>query len=482
MALRDLFSDIADAIREKDGTTNDITASTFPDRIRAIKSGAVFSISILTPPNKTTYFVGDTFDSDGLKVIGTFEDGLSFNIPNNYLSISPNGELSETDTNVTISYGGQSVQQPITVAEKPKTQIFGVMWNYADPSTALTRLKTTNDPYSYVTTTITSEPSPAVGTTGGSSPFDSYMPWAGMEEYNIINRVGPKQDESGFSRTANDVMVYIPEFWYKCVDDSANSKRFWYISNTETNGFEKHPGSGKYVSRYTANSSYKSISGNQSVVSITRATARTNATAKGTGWQLYDFASLCAVQLLYLVEYADWNSQEKVGRGYVDENNAQINTGATDSMTYHTGIAVGTNGKTAMQYRHIENMWGNLYQFVDGINFSDRKAYVCLNPEHYADDTSTNYTDTGITLPSSNGYIKWLGYSANNDWCLIPNTIGGSENTYIPDYVYSNAGWRTFCVGGYWSHASLAGAWCFGGSSASASANSSFGVRLLYTP
>ena len=37
--LIDLFDDIADAIREKDETTDAIVADTFPSRIRAIPSG-----------------------------------------------------------------------------------------------------------------------------------------------------------------------------------------------------------------------------------------------------------------------------------------------------------------------------------------------------------------------------------------------------------------------------------------------------------
>lgn len=37
--ITDLFDDIADAIREKDETTDPIVADTFPARIRAIPSG-----------------------------------------------------------------------------------------------------------------------------------------------------------------------------------------------------------------------------------------------------------------------------------------------------------------------------------------------------------------------------------------------------------------------------------------------------------
>lgn len=367
---------------------------------------------------------------------------------------------------------------PVSVA---MSDVFGVMWSKGS-STALTRLTTSNDPNNLVTVNISGNPSPAVGTGAGSSPFDSYAPWKDMDEYNIVNNaVGARKGTSGFSRTANDVMVYIPEFWFKIVE--SGGKRYFYISNAAKSGFTKHPGSGKYVGRYnTGNSSgYVSRSGLAPQVSMTRATARTQSKAKGSKWSQYDFATWNAVWLLYLVEFADWNSQAKIGRGYVDGNSSAIKSGGTDSMAYHTGRAAGTDGKTAVQYRHIENPWGNVWEWIDGVNFSERKAYICTNPANYADDTASNYTDAGVTLPSS-GWIKDLGLSSGFPWAFLPNTVGGSETTYIPDYLYSSTGWRVLDVGGYGNGASRAGLFYFHANNDSSSASTGIGARLLYHP
>lgn len=629
------------AVNEKGGVLPDVlTSDSLAEAIRGIPSGgAGISLSIATPPSRTSYYVGDSFDATGLVVRGTFDDsGLSFEIPVSYLSISPSGALSEDVTSVTISFEGQSVQQPITVTEyvvtipsqagtltyngsaqtpqwedfdsanstvqvtpaidagnysavftltrgvwsdgtkNPKTipwsiakaagslslnktslsldastltgtisvtrpgdgaitasssdasiaevsvsgttitvtakkegsatitvsvaggtnytapqsrtcsvsvtfnKIFGVMWDYANESTALTRLTPVSDPKKYVNTTVSGSPSPAVGTGAGSSPFDNYAPWRDMEEYNIINgAVSYKRGSSGFSRTAYDTMVYIPEFYYAVVDDATNSKRYFYISDSPAAGFEKHPGSGRYVGRYHTISGYYSKSGAAPLVSITRATARTGSTAKGSKWCQYDFATWNAVWMLYLVEYADWDSQSKIGRGYVDGNSAALNSGATDSMIYHTGRAAGEDGKTAVQYRHIENPWGNVYQWVDGANFNARAAYICLDPDKYADDTTDNYTATGVTLPSS-GWIKSLGFSDAFPWAFLPNANGGSETTDIPDRVHSNTGWRVLCVGGYWLNGSAAGLFFFYAGDSASSASSGVGARLLYIP
>lgn len=365
-----------------------------------------------------------------------------------------------------------------------KASVYGVCWNYGNNNTKLERLTPDTDPYEKVSTTINTEPVAAVGDGEGSSPFDGCMPWSGMEEYNILSdgRI-IKSGEDGFSRTANDTMVYIPEFWYMVADDASNQKRYFYVADAETEGFEKHPGSGRYLSRYTASSGYLSKTGQALLTSISRTTARKGCRGKGIGWQQYDFATYCAVCLLYIVEYADWDSQTKIGQGYTSSSNSSaIVSGKTDSMTYHTGRASGTNGQTAVQYRHLENLWGNVYQLVDGINFSSRAAYVCTDPSKYADDTTTGYTSAGLSLPSSNGYISGLGNSTPFTWAFIPNAARGSASTYIPDYVLSNTSWQVLCVGSDWNSATHAGLFSFRGNISASYTYASIGARLLYIP
>lgn len=390
---------------------------------------------------------------------------------------------------VTATLGENVAQEGINVVDftdYPITlsyvKIFGVVWAYSNSSTALTRITKTNDPNNYVNTDITTSPSPAVGTGSGSSPFDDYMPWKGMDEYNIVNNtVGAKRGESGFSRSSNDVMVYIPEFYYKVVNDSSSSKRYFYIADKVTTGFKKHPGSGRYVGRYNTISGNYSRTGNSPIVNITRSSARSGARGKGNKWALYDYASWCAVWLLYLIEYADWNSQSKIGRGWVDGHSSAISCGGTDSMVYHTGRASGSDGSTAVQYRHIENPWGNVYEWIDGINFNDSSVYVCTDISKYADDASTNYTNIG-TKAQSNGYISATGYSSTSPWSFYPTSTSGSETTYIPDYALYYSGWRVLSVGGYWNDGSYAGLFYFHAGNDSSGSYSRFGARLLFVP
>ena len=359
--------------------------------------------------------------------------------------------------------------------------VFGVSWDTTNSSPELTRLTIDTDPNHFVTVNIDTEPVPAVGTGEGSSPFDNYLPWMGMEEYNIVNgEILYKQGEEGFSRSSYDTMVYIPEFWYY-IERIQDNVRF-YISSEPRENFSKHPGSNKYISRYEIienNGTYMSISGYSPKVSINIGTMRTNCASKGNGWQQDDFMCYQARNLLYLVEFANFNSQNVLGNG-ISGDSAAHNTGETDAMIYHTGRAEGTNNLSAVQYRHIENPYGNVYTFVDGILINEHEVFLCTDPQYYGNEITENYLSTGITTPDSNGYSKDLIFSDSYSWALIPSELGGSTSTYLCDYYYQASGLRILLVGGSWGDGGNAGFWCFNAGWAASLSNSLVGGRSVF--
>ena len=369
------------------------------------------------------------------------------------------------------------------------TSVFGVSWDSSNPSTALTRLTKANDPNKLVTVDITTEPVPAVGTGSGSSPFDSYMPWMGMEEYTLNNetgRVSAKKGDPGFTRTNINlpVMVKIPEFYYKI--ERVGSIFRYYVADGPVDGLSLHPGSGdNYLGRYEAGKASSgtmglilaSYSGTTPSVSKTRSTFRDYARNMASGFQLRDIAAWCAYDLLYLVEYADWDGQKKIAQGLV--NNPSVNkTGLTDAMVYHTGRA-NSSDNSAVQYRWIENPWGNVSEFIDGINVYRQSVYICTDPEIYTDDTDTNYPYSNIKLPTS-GWIKGLGFSSVFPWAFIPNANGGSSISYIPDYTYSGPEWKVLNAGGHITSKQEAGLFFFHAGVTSSGTSNKVGARLQF--
>ena len=308
-----------------------------------------------------------------------------------------------------------------------------------------------------------------------------------MEEYCFNSATGEiiaKKGESGFDRRTYPDMVKIPEFYYK-VEKSGSIFRY-YVADGPVDGLSLHPGSGCYIGRYESGDRtaigtpiLSSETGHSVLTNITRATARTRAKNMAPGFQLYDFAAWCAVGLLYRVEYADWGSQEKIGPGIV--NTDAHKTGETDAMVYHTG-RTNSGDNAAVQYRGIENPWGNVSEFIDGINIEQRSTYISIDPENYSDDSLSinSYSSAGVSLPA-NGYIKELGLSSKYPWAFLPfSSGGGSSSSYVTDAVYGGDGLRVLTVGGHRTSKQEAGLFFFHAGVASSGTSDKVGARLQF--
>lgn len=190
---------------------------------------------------------------------------------------------------------------------------------------------------------------------------------------------------------------------------------------------------------------------------LTRQNAETYCNNIGsTRWGCENIWTLDALTMLYLVEYANWNSQSTsvgIGRGVVDKISgtgfAGENNGAhsadTNIATNGTGTGTGTNGLTPIVYRGIENLWGNVYQFIIGIDIPDA-AYRVLKRDgtgtpkcpmdagHYESSVAAPVQYADPANPDS--YIKNILYEDLSKYLILPNLGGGSDSTYICDRIY----------------------------------------------
>lgn len=287
--------------------------------------------------------------------------------------------------------------------------------------------------------------------------------------------------------TDGNVMVEIPKFWYKY--ENVGGVHKWSISDAAQTGYEVHPafirgGVEKSFRYYCAYQGYtlstKLISGSGRVptASKTRATFRTEAAANGTGWSQIDWNLLIAVQLLYLVEYANFNTQAMLGQGITSGGTYTAVTGSSNSLGNASSPSTNTNTQF-MSYRGIENWYGQIYKFIDGVNINERVYYVNNNPTTFADDVFTgDYINTGITSATADGYVKNL--VASGKGFVASSTSGGSSSTFVPDYFYQSTSMRIMLFGGNAGGDAFAGGFFLHASSPAASSSASLGSGLSF--
>ena len=379
-----------------------------------------------------------------------------------YTVTATNG-TDTVSTQVTIELEGQSKSVELHLK---LIKIYGISRDITNSSPAWAR----TDKAVGMTATAT------VGTIAGSSDFDNCYPWSGIVRETL---------------STGDVMVKIPKFYFQRYREG--SVEYIRIADKATNGFTLHPAFNHggveseyvYVGAYKTSSDNKSVSGANPQVSQTRDTMRNNAKAKGAGWSLIDIAALSAIQILILVEFANNDVQSVIGRGYCDKNSRALSTGTCDNVNGLTGRPAGTDGFVDVVWRGIEGFWGNVWEWVDGVNWNSGTYYVCNDPSKYVDDTTTNYTTLSFTgsVKWSGDYITEEGLDSTNNHVILPRAANaGSSSTYECDACWSSTGWCVFRHGGDWNDDSYCGLFTAFLYNDSSSSSSYFGSRLLYIP
>ena len=215
---------------------------------------------------------------------------------------------------------------------------------------------------------------------------------------------------------------------------------------------------------------------------MTRANFRTNIHNLGSDVWQFDYAMLWTIRMLYLVEYADWNSQKKIGYG-CGNNSSTENAGICDGMTYHTGTNAAnrtTYGHT--RYRYIEDLWGNVCDWCDGIYFSGASIYGIKNPANFSD--TSGGTQVGTRATASNCIKAWTQPTASGfEYMLYPSETISDSNyaTYVCDYCNYLSSNVVLFVGGNYSQSQFYGLFYMDDYAAS-NTNAYIGSRLQKLP
>lgn len=361
--------------------------------------------------------------------------------------------VHETGTyTITAEKDGQTAEKAVEITADGQVaavklayvHIYGATWD----GTSTTKWTRTDD------AALFTDPVPYVaGATEYGSPFDDLMPWAGM-----VRVSDPEAGE----------LVAIPKFWYKLEQNTPgvlSSGLLLKIADHPADGFRVSPahmdrGDGKgergvvYVGRYHCDSEYKSTTNNGPIASISKSDARSGIHNLGeTIWQ-FDYAMRETIWMLYLVEFADWNSQQCIGYGCSATGNKAAPNGETDTMNYHTGTtATDRITYSYTQYRNIEGLWDNVLDWLDGCYHDDAKPYslyIINNPALFQDNSGGVFVGS---MPSG-GYITAFNVStvAGLEWVFYPSgAANGWDDTYITDTCSAGGNGRTaIAVGGYY--------------------------------
>ena len=396
--------------------------------------------------------------------------------------------------------------------------------------------------------------------------FDSRYPWSEIISYNydVTNKkINAYYGDPTFKfdGTNGEVLTRIPEFYWK--REIIDGYEYIYIADYAIAGFNKSEefSVGRYDACIDEDGVLHSFSGYSPSTNKNITQHRDAAKLLSDEFCMIDYRYFI-LQLLYLVEYANYNSQSQLGNGivsmrYTASDKAIIAGETTNTIVIATNnyfkvgqqIAIGTtvdgvsickdrtiteieeysqdttegtaitfdgdpvtiavgniihscgqkeggcdslgmksgclanDSQHAVIYRGIENIFGNVYNWIDGINIKDYQAYICRDPEQYISDKfETPYEKIGyVNSEEENQYIKKLGYDEKNPDIALPIEVGGGvgSSTGMCDSYHASTGNRVARVGGSFGSGTGAGLWRWACDYTSTSSDLYSGARLL---
>ena len=387
------------------------------------------------------------------------------------------------------------------------------------------------------------------------------------------------ETEAGFKRDGSngDVMVEIPKHYFKRyrITQGIAAKRYEFIelSGQPRDGFKIDPvfiEDGKeldyvYISAYdghvdTITGDLVSWSGVQTDVSRPFTDYKYRANKKGSGFGLIDYRTISMLQRLFMILYADRNSQKVLGKGiteyswqsnsecvarltannsnvirinnnsnfkargfavnqivqvredgrlgehsnprkvlsvevvdadYVDItfDGAPLNlvagtsriytvpqmTGTTDSLNGLNGMGNyfdGRDGHEGIKFLGIENPWGSVWTFIDGLVFDELVTYVGENSTEYSiTEYKNNYLPLAYKAPlqpnntqdareENEDFVKELSLDPQDISVMIPSKLGdgaGNQKMYSDMFYTRETGARVAVWGGGTDHSIRAG-------------------------
>lgn len=273
---------------------------------------------------------------------------------------------------------------------------------------------------------------------------------------------------------------------------------------------------------------YRSLLG-RPITNMSRSEFRSAARKRNktnTSWNCYLYHVHKVLFWLYIIEYANFNSQidytseftldgfKQGGLGIgvsnltsaewnFNNSNPFVPCGYTDSLGNNTGVVPytiynenGSEVKTVNvpRYRGIENLFGHIWKLIDGVNIRNSptennggdnlsKVFICEDLSTLNDITYNGYKYVG-NISRSVGYIKKIIFGEYGE--IIPYSVGNNSNSIICDYNFTNIFTKetltTIMLGGTASYSDYNGLACIASHILPSYNIPSIGSRLCFIP
>lgn len=387
-----------------------------------------------------------------------------------------------------IKYSGavELTEAPRATANKPQYKAWGVRIDRenSDPEEAVEYI---GEAAGYI---------PADGTEPGS--WADNPVFAKIKPCLLCNgKVVDYLDPNDYGRTADgepigkmrayfDTMVEFGKIFYRIRKD----EHYTYVEITDdarslADGFTDYAFSYKgevkdkfYIGAYKGHivdGKLRSISGVLPESRKTIGTFRTAAQANGNGYEITPFNKLTLLQALYVVRYKSLDSRAALGKGYT-EADSYAPTGNTDKDGLYFG---NQDGKRQVKCHGIEDLWGNIFEWVDGFVTTDKIKIADGNFNDNGDgyEIAADLPNTvcgAITDIHGDNMLGFVPKEADDDLC--------AGEAYYCNYgsTWSDGTINLPYFGGCRSYGASAGAFYFACSYSASHAYACIGARLCF--
>lgn len=300
---------------------------------------------------------------------------------------------------------------------------------------------------------------------------------------------------SSLSKPDYNMMVLLPDLYYRVIVNADGTSTLW-MSSINIGG---HKLDHRYVGAFLGSGSnyLQSISDNNPTISTNMDVFSARAHACGRDFGLMDYQSLQMMDMIYLSEFKDRNSQNNLGDGMSGGTNNSTDDVKGD-VTGHTmslGDACGkimltdlgktTNSDTACHISlfGIEDPFGWYHQIIQGVYKNGSNVYLYkgnMIPDDLTKAPIGDYRQAIISsdiLSTGYGFISSMVLDDHFD--IIPDGIKASAGAGWCDAISTSTSSNVFTIGGSYDESRAPG--MFAMTTRSYPAKSSFvSSRLAY--